>query len=93
MVVGLLTLELFFPDSHSLKGKRSLVRPIIERLRRNWNVSVAEVEHQDTWQRANLAVASVNTDGAEVQRTLNEVVRQVEAQHSLHLLDYSIQIL
>ena len=93
MVVGLLTLEIHLPDAHSLKGKRSLLRPVLERLRREWNVSATEVEHRDAWQRTTIAVASVNTETAQVHRTLEEAVRSVESVHSLELLDYSIQIL
>jgi len=93
VVVGLLTLELFLPDAHSLKDKRSLVRPLIQRLRRDWNVSVTEVGHQDAWQRATLAVASVNTSTPQVHHTLDEILRHVEGQHTIHLLDSSTQIL
>lgn len=93
MVVALLTLELHLPEADSLKAKRSLLRPVLDRLRRDWNVSVAEVEHRDTWQRATVAVASVNTETSQAHRTLEEVVRHVNTRHSLNLLDYSIQIL
>ena len=62
-------------------------------LRRDWNVSVAEVERQDSWQRSTIAVAAVNTSSPEAHRTLNEIARFVEGRHDLQLLDYSIQIL
>lgn len=93
MVVGLLTLDLFFPEAHSLKGKRSLARPLLERLRRDWNVSAAEVDHLDVWQRATFAVASVNTESAAARRTLDSIVRHVEQQHFVQLIDHSIEIL
>ena len=92
MVVGLLTLELFLPEAQSLKGKRSIMRPLIEHVRRNWNVSVTEVDHRDAWQRATLAVASVNTETAQLHHTLEEIAKRVEGQRSAQLLDYSVQI-
>ncbi len=93
MVVGLLTLELFFPEADSLKGKRSLARPLLERLRRDWNVSATEVDHLDQWQRATFAVASVNTEPSAARRTLDLIVRHVEQQHSVQLIDHAIEIL
>jgi len=93
MVIGLLTLEIFLPDSRSLKNKRSQLRPLMERLRRNWNVSVTEVENRDAWQRASVAIASINTESAGAHHTLEKIVRHVEEERSLNLLDYSIQML
>ena len=92
MVIGLLRLELFLPDAHSLKQKRSITRPVIERIRREWNVSVTEVDHQDSWQRTTLAVANVNTGTAEAERTLGHIARSVEANPDVQLLDFSVEI-
>ena len=66
--------ELFVPESRSLKTKRAALRPIIDGLRHRLRVSVAEVDHQDTWQRAAIAVAVV----AESDGMLREVLAQVE---------------
>jgi uncharacterized protein YlxP (DUF503 family) len=66
--------ELFVPESRSLKTKRAALRPIIDGLRHRLRVSVAEVDHQDTWQRAAIAVAVV----AESDGKLREVLAQVE---------------
>ncbi len=93
MVVGLLTLELFLPDALSLKDKRSITRPLIERLRRNWNVSVTEVDHRDAWQRTTIAVASVNSETPGAHRTLDMIARHVKEQNAVQLLDYSVEIL
>lgn len=94
MVVGVLTLELFFPDAASLKAKRSYSRPLLEAIRRDWNASVAEVgERRDAWQRATVAVASVNTETAHVHETLEAVARRAGVFPGVQLLDYSIEIL
>ena len=71
MVIGLLSLELHFPGARSLKDKRQVLRGLVTRLRKNHNVSVAEVEHQDLWQRAGVAVVAVNTDRAHLESTLD----------------------
>jgi uncharacterized protein len=78
MVIGLLEIELHLPDSHSLKDKRQPLRSILSRVRQNHNVSIAEVAHQDQWQRAGLAVVGVNTERAPMERTLDEIRREVE---------------
>ena len=60
MIVGVLNIELFIPGSNSLKTKRSIIKGIKDRLRSHFNVSVAEIDHADKWQRASLGVSSVS---------------------------------
>ncbi|MFB3853002.1 MAG: DUF503 domain-containing protein [Vicinamibacterales bacterium] len=77
MVVGLLSLELYLPQSRSLKDKRMVLRGVKERLRK-FNVSVAEVEHQDLWQRAVLGVAVVSSARTQADRELAAVQAEIE---------------
>ena len=72
--VGVLTLELRLEHAHSLKDKRQVVRALKDRLRGNFNVSVAEIDYQDLWQRAAIAVVTVSAD----HERANEVLRLVE---------------
>ena len=78
MVVGVLRLELLLPENHSLKGKRSVLRTIKARVQNKFNVSIAECEDHDVWQRAVLGVSQVGADRAHVDSCLREVVRFVE---------------
>jgi len=78
MSLGLLTLHLSVPGCMSLKEKRSRLKPLIARLHREFNVSVAEMDHQDSWQKAVLACALVTSDQAQTHRSLQKVVRWVE---------------
>ena len=59
MVVGVCTLDLHLPGVDSLKGKRQILLSLKERIQRKFNVSIAEVDGQDLWQRAVLGVVSV----------------------------------
>src|SRR5271169_5129587 len=59
MPVGLLTLELYIPDAQSLKDKRQVLRSLKDRLRGHFNVAVAELEHQDLWQRSIVGVVGI----------------------------------
>jgi uncharacterized protein len=77
MVVALLTIELFIPGSQSLKDKRMVVRRIKDRIRK-FNVAVSEVEHQDLWQRAGLAVVTVSSDQQHADRELAAVADEIE---------------
>jgi uncharacterized protein YlxP (DUF503 family) len=77
MVIGLLSVELHVPGSRSLKDKRMVLRRIKDRLRK-FNVAVSEVEHQDLWQRAALAVVTVSTDEPHADRELAAAADEIE---------------
>jgi len=94
MVIGVCTLELQVPDSASLKQKRQVIRSLIARLRQQYNIAVAEVDHQDSWQLATLAIVAVSNDLAYLQGLLERAVQAVEGgRHGLVLLDYSVEII
>jgi uncharacterized protein YlxP (DUF503 family) len=84
VIVGLLTLDLHFPGARSLKDKRQALRSLETRLRNRFNVAVAEVEHQDLWQRGRLAVVSVNTDHVHLETTLQGAAS--EAAHAREII-------
>jgi hypothetical protein len=93
MVIGLLNLEMHLPGARSLKDKRQILRGLVERIRKRFNVSVAEVEHQDLWQRARLAVVSVNTDRGHLEATLQSVAREAATARDADLIDQDTEIL
>jgi uncharacterized protein YlxP (DUF503 family) len=93
MVIGLLTLDLHFPGARSLKDKRHTLRSLETRLRNRFNVAVAEVEHQDLWQRSRLAVVSVNTDHGHLDSTLSSAAAEAYHVHDLEVLDSQTEIL
>ena len=76
-VVGLLSLELHIRGARSLKDKRHVLRSVKDRLRR-LNVSIAEIDHQDLWQRCLLAVVAVGTTEINVEHLLAAVVEEIE---------------
>jgi uncharacterized protein YlxP (DUF503 family) len=77
VAVVLLTVDFHFPFAQSLKDKRMILRGVKDRTKK-FNVSVAEVDHHDLWQRATLAVVAVATDGAHAERELQAVVDEIE---------------
>ena len=74
--IGVLTLELSLPDSHSLKDKRHTVRGLKDRLRGKFNVAVAEIDYQDLWQRSLISAVTVSGDHAHAEQTLQLVERE-----------------
>lgn len=94
MVIGVCEVALTLPAVHSLKEKRGLIKPLIAHLKREFNVSVAEVEDQDRWQSAGIAVAMVAADGANVHGSLEAVVKWIErTQPLLYVSNWQIEIL
>jgi hypothetical protein len=79
MSVGILSLTIHLPECHSLKEKRRLVKPILARLHKEFNVSVVEYGQQDTWQCCELLIACAASPGAQVERTLESVVAFYES--------------
>jgi uncharacterized protein len=79
MIIGLLRIHLYLPFCESLKQKRSLIKPILARLHREFNISTAEVDLQDKWQEAIVACSLVCNDSALAHRELQNVLKYTEA--------------
>ena len=93
MPVGLLTLEIYIPDSHSLKDKRQVLRSLKERLRARFNVAVAELDHNDTWQRAQIGIVSLSNDAAHLEQSLQAVFNEAENLLGRDLVDHNLEVL
>jgi uncharacterized protein len=94
MSIGLLTLHLFFPGCTSLKQKRSLLKPVLARLHREFNVSAAEVARQDMWQEAVVVCAWVSNEAAFSQRALQQVVEFTEQNWpNIQILEHKIELI
>ena len=93
MVVGVLRLELLLPENHSLKGKRSVLRMIKARVQNKFNVSIAECEEHDLWQKIRLGICQVGTDQAYIDGALQAVVRFIDALHLAEVGEEEIEFL
>lgn len=94
MVIGSAVIELHLPDVHSLKQKRSVLKGLIARLHREFNVSCGEVDYHDMWGSAALGVAVVSNSAAHAQQVLDSVVRWIEANRpDLSVVDHQIEII
>ena len=78
--VGILSVELHFPENHSLKGKRKELLSVKAQLQRRFGASVAEVEHHDVWQRTRVTMACVAREHRELQELLDGAERYLDGQ-------------
>jgi uncharacterized protein YlxP (DUF503 family) len=92
MPIGLLTLEIHIPDARSLKDKRHVLRSLKERLRGHFNVAVAELEHQETWQRATVGVVTISNEEQHVQEALQLAAEESERLLGRDLISRDVQI-
>ena len=93
MPVGLLTLELHIPDAQSLKDKRQVVRSLKDRLRRHFNVAVAELEYQDVWSRAIIGVVTLSTAEQHVEESLQLVLEDASRQLGRMLVNHVVELI
>jgi uncharacterized protein YlxP (DUF503 family) len=80
-------IELRLPDARSLKAKRSFVRPIVDGIRAHHRISVAEVDHQDSWQLASIGAAIVSGSAATCTSVADEVERFVWSRPDVEVLE------
>ncbi len=88
MVVAIGTYEMHFPEVHSLKEKRHILRSLIDRVKAKFNASIAEVAHNDLWQRGTLGVAMVANDRILLQQ-MAQKIDDILCDHSqVQIVDY-----
>ena len=93
MIVGICHLDVIIPENHSLKGKRQVVKKIIDRVRNRFNISVAEVGDNELWQRSQLGLSIVGNDRRFVNSYLDRVVNFIEAMNIVDIAHSELEIL
>lgn len=92
MIVASARYELLVSSSSSLKDKRQVIRGLIERLRARFNVSVAEIGGQDSWQRAIIGVGCVSSKQHHARRMVDTVTRHVEGCNDVEITHVEVQL-
>jgi uncharacterized protein YlxP (DUF503 family) len=90
--VVLCRFDLRIPGAASLKEKRHVVKTLTASLRQSFNVSVAEVDHQDLWQRATIGVSAVGAEGYHLKKVMHEVERHVERWREVEIIDIDVSM-
>ena len=92
MVVAVERFDLRIPGARSLKEKRHVVKGLTAVLRQTFEVSVAEVDHQDLWQRATIAVAAVGPDQHHLRRVMQAVGKRVDAWTEVEVIERDLEL-
>ncbi|MGB7025273.1 MAG: DUF503 domain-containing protein [Candidatus Acidiferrales bacterium] len=90
MPIGLVTLEIHIPDARSLKDKRQVLRSLKDRLRGHFNVAVAELDHQDLWQRSVVGVVGISADDQYLSQSMAAVLEASEQVLGRDLISHEI---
>jgi uncharacterized protein YlxP (DUF503 family) len=93
MIVGLLTLDLHIPESNSLKSKRMVIKSLIDKIRNKFNVSVAEVDANNLWQRSVIGIAYVANETVIINKVFEKIRTLVLSTHSVELIDSTMEML
>lgn len=91
MIIGVLSLEIFMPFSHSLKDKRKILNSLRDRIRRRHNVALAELDYQDKWQRARIGIVTLNSGKKVVEDVLNRILAEIQETVDGEILGHDIQ--
>lgn len=92
MVVAIARLTLIIHDNNSLKGKRKVVKSLIEKVRHRFEASVAEVEDHDLWQKAQIGVALVGNDARLLTTRLDQISSFIDNQHTAEIVDSYVEL-
>ena len=92
MFVGVGQIDLYIPDSGSLKSKRFVLKSIKTKIRNKFNVSIAEVENNDKWQRTTLGVSLVSNDQKMVNSVFSKIINFIDDDYRVQVIDYHIEI-
>ena len=92
MVVGTMKIILHLHDNRSLKGKRKVVRSMVDKVKHKFNVSIAEVGSNDKWQRIELGVSAVGNDRRHIDSSLNNILGYVDTLYLAEIVDSSVEI-
>jgi len=92
MVVGTLKIILHLHDNRSLKGKRKVVKSMVEKVKHKFKVSIAEVGSNDKWQKIELGVSTVGNDRRHIDASLNNILAFLDSLYLAEIVDSSIEI-
>ena len=92
MVVGTLKIEFLLSDNRSLKGKRKVVRSMIDKVKSRFNVSIAEVGSNDKWQKIELGISTAGNDRRHVDSTLNHVLDFIDSLYLAQIVNTEMEI-
>ncbi len=92
MIVAAARVTLLIPENNSLKGKRQVVKSLVEKVRHKFGAAIAEVDGHDLWQRAEVGVALVGNDSQLLSTRLDQIMRYMESLHTAEIIDAQVEL-
>lgn len=92
MLIGVCQVELFIPNSDSLKSKRFVIQSLKTRLRNKFNISVTEVGELEKWQRSVLGISTISNDKKFIDKIMVQIINFIDQNNDLELLNHRIEI-
>jgi hypothetical protein len=93
MVIGVCQLDFLIPENQSLKGKRHVIRKMIDRVRHRFNVAISEVGDNDLWQRGQIGICTVGNDRRHINSSLDKVIDFIEKMNLVEMVRTEMEII
>lgn len=93
MIVGISTIEIFFPENQSLKDKRQLLRKIVEKTRARFSISIMEIDQNNLWQRAKIGFSVIGVKQDHVNKMIDNVHEYIESLYIGSIIDTKTEII
>ncbi|MCR2043140.1 DUF503 domain-containing protein [Anaerosalibacter massiliensis] len=93
MIIGSCTLKLIIYESNSLKDKRQILKSIIAKIQSRFNVSIAEIDLNDSWQTSLIGFACVTNNTSHANQIVSNVLKFIDRDSRVEIIDYNIEIL
>lgn len=93
MVVGVCQIDLLIPGNASLKGKRKVLRKIIDRVKNRYNASISEIGNNDLWQRSQLGLSVVGNDSRHINSSLDKIINFIDGMNVAEIIHSEIEII
>ena len=93
MIIAVLEIDFYLHDSQSLKDKRTILRAIKDRIGKKFNVSIAEVDFQDKWQRSRIGIVQVGSDFKYLEKNINSIFNIIDSNTSGEIIKHSLEFI
>lgn len=93
MVVGTLKIEFHIHENDSLKGKRKIVKSMVDKIKHKFNVAVAEVGSNDKWQRIEIGISTIGNDRRHIDSSLNNILDYIESLYLAEIVDVKTEVI
>ena len=93
MLVGLCELFIYLPNSHSLKDKRNVIKSFKASLRRKYNISIAEIEHKDSWKNSTIGIGCISDNRKLIQQVTDRIIKDADCHPEFQLVNFQTTII